>query len=172
MFTLRPLQLSDENSFRRALAEFATEVPKFDFAFQFEEDLSWKDYINNVEGWKQGVGNLVPATYLVAVVDGEIIGRVSIRHQLNDFPKLYGGHVGYAVVPSKRKKGYATEILRQALALCADLGLKKIMISCDVGNKASKKVIERNGGVYERDTNLDDLNIQKHIYFIETKLNH
>ena len=107
--------------FRRALAEFATEVPKFDFSFQFEEDLSWQDYIDNVEGWKQGIGNLVPATYLVAVVDGEIVGRVSIRHQLNDFLKLYGGHVGHAVVPSKRKKGYATEILKTSFGFMCRL---------------------------------------------------
>ena len=172
MLTLRPLQLSDEDSFRSALAEFEVEVPKFDFAFQFKESSSFEDYLDKVESWKQGIDNLVPASYLVAVVDSEIVGRVSIRHELNDFLKLYGGHVGYAVIPSKRRKGYATEILKQALSICAELGLEKIMISCDVGNEASKKVIERNAGVYVRDTTLDDIDIQKHIYFIETNSNH
>lgn len=170
MLTLRQLQIEDENSFRSAVKVFKTEAPEFEFAFQFEENKSFRSYLNKVEGWKYGMENFVPASYLVAVVDNEIVGRVSIRHKLNDFLKQYGGHVGYAVIPSQRRKGYATEILRQSLSICADIGLEKIMISCDVGNVASRKVIERNGGVYQRDTELDDIKIQKHIYYIDTTL--
>src|SRR5690606_1162588 len=98
----------------------------------------------------------------------KVVGRVSIRHKLNDFLKQYGGHVGYGVVRSERRKGYATEILRQSLSVCSVLGLNRIMISCDVDNEGSKRVIEKNGGVFERQTHLKDLERQKFIYWIDT----
>jgi predicted acetyltransferase len=59
----------------------------------------------------------VPATFLVADVDGAIVGRVSIRHELNDHLTHFGGHIGYGVRPAHRRRGYATEILRQSLVI-------------------------------------------------------
>jgi len=96
-----------------------------------------------VQSWPRGLEGFVPSSYLVAVVSGKIVGRVSIRHELNDFLRAYGGHIGYGVVPSERRKGYATEILKLALLICRALNLEKIMIRCDCDNTGSMKVIEK-----------------------------
>jgi predicted acetyltransferase len=92
---------------------------------------------------------MVPAALLVADVDGEIVGRVSVRFQLNRFLSDFGGHIGYAVLPEFRRRGYATEILRQALIIARSEGLTSILITCDEDNVASRRVIELNGGVFE-----------------------
>jgi predicted acetyltransferase len=91
----------------------------------------------------------VRAVQLVADVDGEFVGRVSIRFTLNDFLALRGGHVGYAVVPAQRRKGYASEILRQALVILRAEGIKRVLVTCDEVNVGSASVIEGCGGIFE-----------------------
>ena len=60
-----------------------------------------------------------------------------------------GGHIGYDVRPSARRRGHATEMLRQALAIAHGMGIDPALITCDVDNVGSRTVIERNGGVLE-----------------------
>jgi predicted acetyltransferase len=91
----------------------------------------------------------VPATFLVAVIGDQIVGRVSIRHELNDFLLNFGGHIGYGVRPAYRRRGYASEILRQALIITRAEGVDRVLVTCDEDNVASAKVIERHGGVLE-----------------------
>jgi predicted acetyltransferase len=86
---------------------------------------------------------------LVADVDGEIVGRVSLRFELNEYLTERGGHVGYGVAPAHRRKGYATEILRQALVVIRAEGVDPVLVTCDEHNVASFRTIERNGGVLE-----------------------
>ena len=74
---------------------------------------------------------------------------LQVRHCFNCFLEKYGGHIGYSIRPSERKKGYAKEMLRQTLPFCKEIGLKKVLITCIDGNIASEKVILANGGVYE-----------------------
>lgn len=80
--------------------------------------------------------------------DNKIVGMIDIRHKLtNDFLKNYAGHIGYGVRPSERRKGYATQMLSQALKYCKDnLDLDKVMISCDKYNEGSRKTILNAGG--------------------------
>ena len=89
----------------------------------------------------------VPATHLWAVAEDELVGRISIRHELNDALRIEGGHIGYDTVPSFRGRGVATEMLRQALPVARTLGLTEVLITCDDTNAASIRIIERNGGV-------------------------
>lgn len=91
----------------------------------------------------------LPATFLVAEVASEMVGRVSIRHQLNDFLARYGGHIGYGVRPQFRRRGYATTMLRRGLVVAREVGVADVLITCDVDNVASVKVIERCGGIFE-----------------------
>jgi len=85
--------------------------------------------------------------------DNKVVGMVNIRHELTtDVLKNYVGHIGYGVRPTERKKGYATQMLEQALKYCKDeLKLEKVMIGCYKENIASKKTIINAGGVKERE---------------------
>jgi predicted acetyltransferase len=147
---LRPYRAEDE---RDALAaNEALRADEFEFLLGWDPALTWSEFLTALE--KQRLGrNLsddqVRAVQLVADVEGEFVGRVSIRFSLNDFLALRGGHVGYAVVPAQRRKGYATEILRQALEILRAEGIEKVLVTCDEINEGSIAVIEGCGGVFE-----------------------
>lgn len=81
----------------------------------------------------------VPAlTYFcVRESDDRIVGIMDIRLALNDFLRTEGGHIGYAVRPSERRKGYATEMLMKALVVCKRIGINEVIVTCDKDNSAS-----------------------------------
>ena len=84
------------------------------------------------------------------IADGEYAGQVSIRPELGtDFLITYGGHIGYSIRPSLRGKGYGTRILALALPLARDLGLKRVLVTCNADNEPSRRIIEHCGGRFE-----------------------
>jgi len=89
----------------------------------------------------------VPSTQYWAVVGNKVVGRLSLRHRLNKALAIMGGHIGYAIVPSERRKGHGTEILRLGLEKAKKLGIKKALLTCDEKNIGSRKIIEANGGI-------------------------
>lgn len=93
----------------------------------------------------------VPAiTYFyVREEDDKIVGMINVRLALNDFLREEGGHIGYSVRPTERKKGYGTQMLREALAFCKSIGLCELIVSCDKSNTASAGVIQNCGGVLD-----------------------
>jgi len=135
-----------------AISDFGQLQPDWPFAFKFDENMPFIDYVSLVDAWSNGkrLNGFVPNTFLVAEVNGIIVGRVSIRHQLNDF-LLYeeGGHIGYGVVPSQRKRGYATQILRSSLPIAKKLGLSRVLLTTDKSNLGSIRAVEKNGGILE-----------------------
>jgi predicted acetyltransferase len=90
----------------------------------------------------------VPATTLWLVDDREFVGRITIRHYLSDALRVIGGHIGYTIRPSRRGQGLGTQMLALALPAAHALGIDPAMITCDGENLASRRVIERNGGVF------------------------
>ena len=94
----------------------------------------------------------VPCTYFW-VLDGDVgdqvVGFLAVRHALSDALLERGGHVGYSVRPSARRRGHAAAALRLGLAHAAALGLDRVLLTCDPGNAASRHTIERAGGVLE-----------------------
>jgi len=92
---------------------------------------------------------IVPATTLWWVDGDEYIGRLSIRHELTDWLRELGGHIGYVVRPSARRRGHARAMLAAALPIAHDLGIDPVLLTCDTDNAASRRVIEANGGVFE-----------------------
>ena len=122
-----------------------------DFAFGFghEPGMRWSAYLQMLDDHRHGLNlpdDLVPATFLVADVGGTIVGRASIRHELNDFLEREAGHIGYCVLPCYRRRGYATNILGQSLTIIRSLGVDRVLIFCDDDNTGSIGVIERCGG--------------------------
>ena len=81
--------------------------------------------------------------------DGEFCGSINLRFVPGtlDLPTHVSGHVGYAVVPWKWRRGYATRALALLLPLAHELGLPRVLVTCDTGNVASRRVIEANGGI-------------------------
>jgi predicted acetyltransferase len=164
---LRPLRLNDENEARDAHAELQAE--RFVFLLDWEPDQPWAAYLEKLDNFRRGVelpAGHVPATFLVAEVDQELVGRVSIRHRLNEFLAREGGHIGYGVRPRYRRRGYATEILRQALTLARAEGVERVLVTCDDDNAPSAKIIERLGGVLE-DVRRGEDGIPKRRYWID-----
>lgn len=78
-----------------------------------------------------------------------ILGSISLRHELNDFLLDVGGHIGYGVRPTARRRGVATAALRAALGQARSLGLQRVLVTCTDGNEGSMRTIERCGGVLE-----------------------
>jgi predicted acetyltransferase len=95
----------------------------------------------------------VTGTYLWMVDDqgrsDEVVGRISLRHALTPWLLEVGGHIGYAVRPSARRRGHATAALGLMLGVAAARGLDPVLVTCDDDNIGSRKVIEANGGVLE-----------------------
>jgi predicted acetyltransferase len=144
---LRPLRPDDEAAYRDALAAMAAEG--FAFGFALEPGAQWRACLDAQEERRRGVNlspDQVPATFLVADVGGTIVGRVHIRHELNDFLERVGGHIGYCVLPGHRRRGHATEILRQGLVVARAIGVDRVLVTCDDDNAGSIAVIERCGG--------------------------
>lgn len=119
------------------------------FGFGLEPGVEWAAQLRELDERSRGLNvpeGLVPATFLVAEVDGAIVGRAQIRHELNDFLMREGGHIGYCVLPGHRRRGYATQILRQSLTIIRALGVDRVLVCCDDDNAGSIAVIERCGG--------------------------
>lgn len=101
------------------------------------------------EGW-------VHCTYWWIVEDDEVLGAISLRHELNDFLLDAGGNIGYGVRPTARRRGLASFALAEVLGYAAKLGLPRVLITCKEANEGSRRTIERHGGALEdiRDTKI------------------
>jgi len=102
--------------------------------------------------------------------DGAFCGQINLRYQEGslELPPHVSGHVGYAVVPWKRRRGIATAALRALLPIAAARGLPKVLITCDEDNEPSRKVIERAGGVYARSEFAEEHGTNKLLFWVAT----
>jgi len=133
-------------TFKEALVEFEKEGRNEMFG-----TATMKEYMKKCR--KDTVGDVeegrVPATMFWLMDDERLVGRVHIRHRLNDRLRHVGGHIGYAIRPSERKKGYGSMAMEKGIAFAKKLGLEKVMITANVTNEASNRIIKKFGGVLD-----------------------
>ena len=120
---------------------------------------SWLEKIT----WNKTVAtpDWVTGSVYFAIVDGKIIGTIAVRHYLNDSLLKSGGHIGYGIRPSERRKGYGTRMLALALEKCRELKIEKVLITCVKENIGSAKTILKNGGVLENEIAEENGNIMQ-----------
>lgn len=116
----------------------------------------FENMIKHFENESNGIDishNFVPATTLWGYDDSRniIVGAVNIRHYLTESLLINVGHIGDGVRPSERRKGYATEMIKQALDFCKSLGINRVLMVCDKDNIGSAKSIQNNGGILENE---------------------
>ncbi len=121
---------------------------------------NYDEWLVMVDDYSKGLNlkdGYSPASTYFAVrkTDNRIVGMINIRHQLSEYLLRHGGHIGYGVRPTERKKGYATEILHLGLEKCNELGIDKVLLTCDKDNIGSVKTIQNNYGLLENEI-LDD----------------
>jgi predicted acetyltransferase len=148
---LRQLSLLDRASFETFLDQWE-DSSGLSLIYGLVAGLDFGSYLKIINEARDGIhlgSHEVPTTSLFAFVDGHIVGKVSIRHDLNSYFEITGGHVGFGVLSEYRGRGFATQILASALEYCRNIGLKKILLTCEESNVNSQKVIIRNGGVLD-----------------------
>ncbi|MFB9239111.1 GNAT family N-acetyltransferase [Plantactinospora siamensis] len=152
-------------SFLAAMAEFRAEGrgDRQDFSMIGSEIRAHADTWSSAEGFARFVAELraqalpesprpagyVPSTTLWWVDGAEYLGRIAVRHRLTPSLLEFGGHIGYDVRPTARRRGHATAMLRAVRPVARELGIDPALLTCDVDNAVSRRVIERNGGVFE-----------------------
>jgi len=142
----------DENGFQNGANGKTPE----EFAVWLKQSVEMGQGIN-LKDWQ------VPQNNYWLCVDGQPVGFGKLRHRLTEALREMGGHIGYGIRPSQRGKGYGKLILKLLLEKARELGIDKAWIDCSAVNERSKKVIEANGGVLHKQTDLNTY------YWVELK---
>lgn len=162
--------LEYQDSFLKAVREYQAEN-LFNYRHLDIKELenNFGSYIKQQSDESQGINlpnGYVPHTVYWLVDDKGYIGRLDIRHELNEFLDKFGGHIGYDIRPTRRRQGLGKLILKLGLEKARELGIKEVVITCDLDNFGSRKIIEANGGQFiEITTNHDG--IEKRRYTID-----
>ena len=156
-------------SYRKEMLDAGSSMDGTGSLRNYETAEEWLDFLRRMENPDTVPSYLVPGTQYVCVreSDGRIVGMMQIRHSLNEYLRKFGGHIGYSVRPSERRKGYATRMLAQLLSICRGMELGRVLVTCLQKNEASRRVILKNGGVYESVVYEPRQNILLERYWIE-----
>jgi len=158
---------------RDSFMEAAREFPADEDTMVFEREQATRDFVGfvrSVDAFSRG--EQLPRGWVASssfwLVDGDTyIGSVNIRHDLTEWLERFGGHVGYAIRPSMRRRGYGTLICKLALDEAREIGLKRVLITCDADNIGSRKIIEANGGVFSDEVPQPDRDVPKRRYWFD-----
>ncbi len=175
LLELVPPNLKYEKSFRAGFSELETEADKLAWIYLGELGYSkyfqvpFSEYVQMLldRETQPSVGFVCDTVYW-GVCENEVVGRISIRHELNEFLKKFGGHIGYIVRPSFRGHGLATEMLKRALLTNRAQTIGQLLLTCDDNNLASEKVIRKAGGVFQDSIEIGPDKARKKRFWIMT----
>ncbi len=129
----------------------------------------FRSYVDEQIGFAAGQNlppGYVPSSSFWLVDEGAYIGTVNIRHRMTEHLMAVGGHIGYAIRASMRGKGYGNKILELAIPEAKKLGIDRVLVTCDVTNLASRKIIEKNRGILENQVRNPETGIDKLRFWI------
>lgn len=147
---MKNLFLTEPNEkYQRTFENYAQAYRKINDAYysnKYKKALeNFQNYFQDLYDYSEGnnlsEGEVITSTFWL-IDEEEVVGVVRIRHKEVEF----AGHIGYDISPAHRNKGYGFEILKLALEECKKLGLEEVILTCNTGNIASKKIIEKNNG--------------------------
>ena len=159
-------QLCFENEHSEMLKEWEETGEKLvPFIIQIDST-DFQKFIDQINRFKNGIGipdTFVPnSTFYLIDNTNRILGVVNVRHRLTDKLLIEGGHIGYGIRPSERRKGYATKILELALVEAKKLGIERALVTCDKENIGSAKTILRNGGIFDQENLYEGRIVQRY----------
>lgn len=165
MINLREFTKEDELIYTEFEKRFKAECGNEKIQFSLNpKNLPFDEFcklIYSLRNEKTCPNGFVPAVSYLILDGNDIVGAINLRYKSNDFILNVAGHIGYAILPSLRNKGYATEALRECLIKACQMGLETVVITTDLDNAASQRVIAKNGGKFIKE------NGEKKIFQIE-----
>lgn len=157
---LEQISLKHEEEIKKIKKEYDKNNEDYNGAFFIKNIDNYVDTIETLDKSANGIvdnPSWVPSTCYVAInKEGQIIGLGSLRHYLNENLLKTGGHIGYSVIPSERKKGYGTKILSLLLEKANEKKIEKVLVTCSKDNIGSIRIIENNGGILENKVHNDN----------------
>ena len=119
-----------------------------------ENPEEWLEQVDLISKKETVPKEFVQATQFLCIreEDNRLVGMIQVRHYFNDYLEKFGGHIGYSVRATERRKGYAKKMLKDCLEYCKELKLEKVLVTCIESNEGSRKTILASGGVYEKNS--------------------
>jgi predicted acetyltransferase len=149
LLEIRQLGHHDEAAFLDGFKAWEGEEPDW-HSFVWTKGMSHDEHLLILANEHRGINlapNRVPHTMLYGFLDGVIVGRCSIRHELNDYLRQIGGHLGYGVAPPFRRQSFGEQLFRAGRELLKSLRTTEALMSCATDNIPSRKLIENAGGI-------------------------
>lgn len=162
---IEKIGLKHEKEILEMCKEYDLANEDYNGAFFLKNIINYEDTITELDNASNGIlsnPDYVPYTAYVFIVDNKVVGVGSLRHYLNDYLENFGGHIGYSIRPTERRKGFGKKALNLLLKEAAKKDIKKIIVTCNSDNIGSQKVIEGNNGVLVSKQELNEKNIFKY----------
>jgi predicted acetyltransferase len=160
-----------EPSYREAMQEFVGEG-RHDELRSLPRHADFASFVAELEEWSRGRGlpdGWVPGSTFWLVHGVRFVGLVEVRHRLTDALRMRGGHVGYSIRPTMRGHGFGRRVLALALPRCLELGIERVLVTCDQTNRASRRIIEANGGELEDAVKVPERPVPTMRYWIDVR---